>query len=271
MKKHKVKIQCAGKMISLIILQPSHKKEKGPGLLWIHGGGYALGMASMVYISRARNLVDKFGVTVISPEYRLSKEAPYPYPMLDCYDALLYMKKHADELGIRDDQIMIGGESAGGGLCAAVCLYARDRKEVNIACQFPLYPMLDDRDTESSKDNHAPVWNTKRNHWAWNLYLRNLADEIPSYAAPARETDYSNLPPAYTFVGDIEPFYCETLAYISRLKEAGIEASADVYPGCFHAFDMLTPWRKISRQAAKQFEHKFEYAIHHYHKKQDKL
>ena len=270
MKTTKTTIQSTGKKIKLLILQPSKPHPKGAGLLWIHGGGYVTGMASMVYMSRAKSLVDKYGITVISPEYRLSKEAPYPYPLLDCYEALLYMKNHADELNIRDDQLMVGGESAGGGLCAALCLYARDQKQVSIAAQFPLYPMLDDRDTESSKDNHAPVWNTKRNHWAWKQYLRNLRNEIPSYAAPARETDYSNLPPCYTFVGDIEPFYCETLTYIDNLKKAGVDASVDVYPQCFHAFDMLTPWTKVSRRAAKQFEAQFERILSTAFKKQPK-
>lgn len=258
MKRKKIHIQIPKGTMKLIILQPSNCAKKGAGLLWIHGGGYVVGMASMVYMSRAKNLVDQFGITVISPEYRLSNEAPYPYPLLDCYEALLYMREHADELNIRTDQLMVGGESAGGGLAAALCLYARDQKQVNICAQFPLYPMIDDRDTESSKDNHAPVWNTKLNHWAWKKYLRNLTCEIPSYAAPARETDYRNLPPCYTFVGDIEPFYCETLTYVENLKKAGISAEADVYHKCFHAFDMLMPWKQVSRQAAHQFEIQFQ-------------
>ncbi len=261
MKSTTLTIQIPKGTMKLIVLKPSNCTRKCAGLLWIHGGGYVVGMASMVYMSRAKNLVDQFGVTVISPEYRLSKEAPYPYPLLDCYEALVYMKDHADELNIRSDQIFVGGESAGGGLAAALCLYARDQKQVRIAAQFPLYPMIDDRDTESSRNNHAPVWNTKRNHWAWKQYLRNLYDEIPSYAAPARETDYKNLPPCYTFVGDIEPFYCETLTYVENLKNAGVSAEVDIYSNCFHAFDMLMPWKKVSRQAARQFEHKFQEAL----------
>ncbi len=91
--------------------------------------------------------------------------------------------------------------------------------------------MLDDRDTDSSRDNRAPVWNTKRNHRGWKAYLGELyGKEVPPYAAPARQTDYTNLPPAYTFVGDIEPFYCETLAYVEHLRRAGVPAKADVYP-----------------------------------------
>ena len=121
---------------------------------------------------------------------------------------------------------MVGGESAGGGMCAALCMKARDTGDVNIAYQMPLYPMIDNHDTDSSKDNHSKVWNTRRNHQAWAMYLRNTdKTNVPPYAAPSRQTDYSNLPPAYTFVGTAEPFYCETLTFIENLKNAGVEAS----------------------------------------------
>ena len=195
-------------------------------------------MVEMAYFSRPLALVKKYGAVVVCVSYRLSIEAPYPAALEDCHAALCWMKEHAGELGINDSQIMVGGESAGGGLTAALCMYARDKKSVNIAYQMPLYPMLDDRDTESSRDNHTPIWNTKRNHAAWKLYLKDQSS-IPPYAAPARQTDYSNLPPAYTFVGDIEPFHCETLTYIENLKAAGVEASVDVYPNWFHAYDLF--------------------------------
>ena len=188
----------------------------------------------------------------------------YPSALEDCYAALLYLKEHAAELGCTDDQIMVGGESAGGGLTAALCMLARARGEVNIAFQMPLYPMLDHRDTDSSRDNHGISWNTKRNHAAWKLYLRDVEGDIPSYASPARQTDYCGLPPAYTFVGEREPFYCETLTYIENLQKAGISAHVDVYPTGFHAFDMLLPFRKISRQAIEAFEKQYLYAAEHY-------
>ena len=127
--------------------------------------------------------------------------------------------------------------------------------------------MIDNLDTESSKDNHAPVWNTKLNHIGWKAYLGELYEQgenVPPYATAARQTDYSNLPPAYTFVGDVEPFYCETLTYIDNLQKAGVEASVDIYPNCFHAFDMLLPFKKISKQAAQKFEEKYLYACEHY-------
>ena len=248
---------CDGRKIPLLILRPAaaaKPREKTPGILWIHGGGYATGMAGMVYMSRALNLVKKYGAVVVSPEYRLSGRAPYPAGLEDCYAELLYMKDHADELGVNTDKLMVGGESAGGGLTVALCMLARDRGDVRIALQMPLYPMLDDRDTDSSRDNHGISWNTKRNHAAWKLYLRGVEGAPPPYAAPARQTDYAGLPPCYTFVGDREPFYCETLTYLENLKKAGVPAHVDVYPTGFHAFDMLLPFRRISREAIEAFE-----------------
>jgi len=145
-------------------------------------------------------------------------------------------------------------------------MYARDRGEVEIAFQMPIYPMIDDRDTESSRDNHAPVWNTKKNQQAWKEYLADLkGGEVPPYAAPARQTDYRRLPPAYTFVGDIEPFYCETLEFIKNLQDAGVEASVDVYHKWFHAYDMLLPFSPKGRQAIRRFEEWFRFAASHYY------
>lgn len=260
-------IKSNGNRIKLLILKPDiqGQGEKKPGILWIHGGGYITGMAEMVYMSRSIHLVKKYGVTVVSPEYRLSGQAPYPAALIDCYHALLYMKKHAEELGIRKDQIMVGGESAGGGLAAALCMYAKDKKTVNIAYQMPLYPMIDNEDTETSRDNHAPVWNTRRNHYGWKQYLKGITGgKVPAYAAPARRKDYFGLPPAYTFVCTAEPFYAETITYVRNMQEAGVDARIDIYPGMFHAFDMLLPFLPISKRAAEGFEISFEYAMAHY-------
>ncbi len=185
--------------MKLLILKPTdclRPWEQTPGILWIHGGGYAVGMAGMVFMSRAKRLVSEYGAVVISPQYRLAGRAPYPAALRDCYAALMYLKDHADELGCADDQIMVGGESAGGGLTAALCMLVRDRGEVKIAFQMPLYPMLDHRDTDSSWNNHGISWNTAYNHVAWKLYLKNVSGDIPPYASSARQTDYRNLPPA---------------------------------------------------------------------------
>ena len=279
MRKHpflieKRKIPVDGHRISLLILRPLERRtEPVPGVLWIHGGGYQSGSAKDIFVTRALSLVVKFGAVLVAPDYRLSRKAAFPAGLRDCYAALLYLKDHAEELGVRPDQIMVGGESAGGGMTAALCMLAHDRQEVRIAFQMPLYPMLDDRDTPSSRDNRAPNWNTKKNHRAWKRYLREAygTDIVSCYAAPARRKDYSGLPPCYTYVGDIEPFYAETLEYVKHLKEAGVPAEADVYPDWFHAYDIVFPARKISRQAIKVFEEHFQYACDHYFAPQDDM
>ncbi len=261
----RISIKVNGRRVPLLILQPLSKPEKAPGVMWIHGGGYMTGMKEMAYIGRAADLVRNHGAVVIAPGYHLSLFHPYPAALNDCYGTLLYIKEHAEELGINKSQIMVGGESAGGGLTAAIAMYARDKGEVNIAFQMPLYPMIDNFDTDSSRDNHAKVWNTKRNHQAWAVYLRKDAKkEVSPYAAPSRQTDYSGLPPAYTFVCTAEPFYCETLTYIDNLKAAGIEAKVDVYEGMYHAFDMSEPESDAGREAIKRFNEHFAYAKENY-------
>ena len=224
-----IRIPTAHGSIPALLLSLRTATDNATGVLWLHGGGYAVGMKEMVHMSRAVGLVKRFGVVVLAPGYRLSLQAPYPAATEDCYAALLYLKEHAAALGVRSDQIMVGGESAGGGLCAAVCIRARDTGEVNVAFQMPLYPMLDDRDTETSRENHGRVWNTRRNHLAWRLYLRGTdRAQLSPYAAPARLADFSGLPPAYSFVADEEPFYAETVRYFDRLRAAGVPAQLDI-------------------------------------------
>ncbi|MDD5805662.1 MAG: alpha/beta hydrolase, partial [Clostridia bacterium] len=254
-----------GKNMPALLVSPKKKTLNAPGILWIHGGGYVTGMKEMVHMSRAVDLVKKYGATVLSPGYRLSFVKPYPAAVEDCYDALLYLKNHAGKFDINKNQLMVGGESAGGGLCAALCMIARDKGEVQVAYQMPLYPMLDNLDTKTSANNHGKVWNTRRNHIAWRLYLRKNAKKVVSpYAAPARQMDYTNLPPAYTFVGNGEPFYSETCTYIENLQKAGIDAQMDVYESDMHAFDMLKPELQVSKEAAAKFNLHFEHALKHY-------
>ena len=260
----KIYIPSGARRIPALVLSPEERSAPAAGVLWIHGGGYISGMKEMVYISRAVELVKSFGAVVVSPGYRLAPFSPYPAAIDDCYAALLYMKEHAAELWVREDQLMVGGESAGGGLCAAVCIRARDEGTVNVAFQMPLYPMLNDRDTETSRDNYGRVWNTRRNHLAWRLYLRGRDRAVlPPYAAPARLTDFSGLPPAYSFVGDGEPFYAETVRYFAQLRAAGIPAEMDIYHTDLHAFDMMQPKTALSQQAAAAFDRHFAWALAH--------
>ena len=239
--------------MSAILMRPEKQDGPVPGILWFHGGGYVTGMAAMAYYTAGRKLAKHYGAVLLAPNYRLAVKAPYPAAFEDCCAALEYLYAHAEELGVDRNRIIVGGESAGGGLAAAVCIYARDMGEIPVSLQLPLYPMLDCRDTETSRHSHSHGWGTRRNHWSWRKYLREQygTDDVPSYASPSRETDYAGLPPCYTYVEDNEPFYAETLAYVKNLQEAGVEAHADVFPGNIHGFDTMV-WTRNAKEAKRK-------------------
>lgn len=264
-----------------------HEKpeDRAIGVLWLHGGGYETGFPKLVIMSAGLELVRNFNVTLFVPDYRLSGTAPYPAALEDAYDTLLYMKENSRALDIRRSQLMVGGESAGGGLTAALCLYARDKGEVNIAYQMPLYPMLDDRDTATNANNSGIFWNTRRNRAAWKKYLGPLYPKtaedghtlkkaellalipslsIPAYAVPARAKSLKKLPPCYTFIAKGEPFYAETVEYIKRLKTSGVPAHLDEYDVSEHAFDMMLPFLSESKRARARFIKAFEFAMKRY-------
>lgn len=252
--------------LPLYIAHAPEKKADAVGILWIHGGGYANGTPRQDY-GFMRNFIGAANSVIVSPDYRLSLDAPYPAAINDCYDALIWMKEHAHELGIRSDQLFVGGDSAGGGLAAALAIMARDKGEVAVAFQMPFYPMLDDRMiTPSSQNNDAPLWDSHANELAWKMYLGDLYGtyDVPAYAAPARETDFRNLPPTYTFVGSIEPFHDETVSYVHKLQEAGVSAKVDVYEGAFHAFDLVGGNTEIAVKARNKYLSEFQYAVKHY-------
>ncbi|MDL2288194.1 alpha/beta hydrolase [Oscillospiraceae bacterium OttesenSCG-928-F05] len=217
-------------------------------------------------MARIGRFVGYSGCVVAAPEYRTSLDAPYPAALEDCYAALLWLKEHGSEYGMRDNQVMVGGDSAGGGLTAAITLYARDKGEVAIAFQMPLYPMIDDRmNTESATDNDAPLWDSRANDVAWRLYLGELfgKDTVPAYAAPARNTDFNGLPPALSFVGSVEPFRDEAIEYMKRLEAQGIPVGFKVFEGAFHAFDILAPGSSVGKEATAFLMEGFDYAAKH--------
>ena len=239
-----------GSKMRICIYEPKQQKDNLPGVLWLHGGGYAIGAPeySSPLVTR---LMKTRPCLVIAPDYTLSPKAPYPAALEDAYEVLLWMKREAKNLSINPRQISVVGDRAGGGLCAGLTPYARDKKEVDIAFQMPVYPMLDDRRiTPSSQNNYAPGWNSASNYHAWKMYLGDLfeTDKVPVYAAPAREINYEGLPPTITYVGDLETFKDETISYIENLKKANVPVLFRLYPGAYHAFDVLFPFAIVSKQ-----------------------
>ena len=237
--------------IRIRLYKPLNAPDDLPGMLYLHGGGYMIGNPEG-FPDTIKKFIAAKPCVIVAPDYQKALDAPYPAAFNDCYDSLLWMNEHAEELGIIPDKLIVCGHSAGGGLAAAVSLKARDTKDATIAFQMPVYPMIDDRGlTESSKSN-APVWNLNSNKLGWRLYLKGLKEagkEIPAYAAPARATDYSRLPPTITFVGDLEPFRDETIEYVENLREEGIPVAFELYQGCFHGFEGLVPDAGVCKAA----------------------
>lgn len=237
------------------IYEPRNKTGCQPGVLYIHGGGYILGTAEMMD-AVCKKMAAEIDCVVVSVDYRLAPEHPYPAPLEDCYAALKWFSGNAAELGVDAARIAVTGGSAGGGLTAALSLLARDRKGPSIVFQAPLYPMIDDRNTTSSSCEFTDprVWSRDKNLFAWEMYLGSLyGGDVPSYAAPARAEDLKGLPPTYTCVGELDLFRDETINYVAKLSQAGVATEFHLYPGCFHGFDMFSGMAEISRRAEWEF------------------
>ena len=237
------------------IYEPAKKTQECPGLLFIHGGGYILGNPEMSD-DNCQQLVLEIGCVIVSVDYRLAPEHPFPEPLEDCYAALKWFSENTKELGVDPARIATIGMSAGGGLTAALSLLARDRKGPPIVFQMPLYPMLDDRNTtySSHEITDARVWSRDKNIFGWAMYLgTENRTEVSKYAAPARETDLSGLPPTYTCIGELDVFRDETIDYVTRLIQAGVSTEFHIYPGCFHGFDAFVPTAEISMRAVNEY------------------
>lgn len=250
--------------LRVIIYQPAERDSILPGVLYIHGGGMVSGTPDME-APHSEQIALEVNCVVVSVDYRLAPENPYPAALEDCYAALKWFADHADELKVDPDRIALYGESAGGGLAAALALLARDRKGPAVAFQAPLYPMIDDRcETASNYEiTDQRIWNGISNRTAWKMYLGSLdRNNLPIYAAPARAKDLSGLPPCYTFVGELDPFRDETIEYATRLIQSGVPTEFHLYPGCFHGFEGIVPDADISKRANAEFFKVLRDALH---------
>jgi acetyl esterase/lipase len=221
------------------IYEPEQRKAKG-AILWIHGGGYIVGNAS-IDDQFCQEMSLELGVPVVSADYRLAPRHPFPAPLDDCHAVWKWMIAQAGSLGIDPDRIAIWGMSAGGGLAAALVQRICDEAGPKPVAQALFAPMLDDRTaarTELDPGKHL-VWSNALNRLGWSSYLGQQpgAARVPAYAVPARREDLSGLPPAWIGVGSIELFHEEDVEYARRLSEAGVETALEIVPGAAHGFE----------------------------------
>ncbi len=237
--------------LTVRVYRPAGVTGTLPGLYFIHGGGMVMGDLEGEHRT-AVLLTAQVGCVTVSVDYRLAPEHPDPAPVEDCYAGLAWMSAHAAELGVDPGRIAVYGGSAGGGLAAGTALLARDRGGPPLCFQALIYPMVDDRNVTPSSHEilDLGVWDRGTNLEAWGWYLggRQGTDDVTPYAAPARATDLSGLPPAFLDVGELDLFRDEDVDLAARLLRAGVPTELHVYPGAYHASESFAPKAALSRR-----------------------
>jgi acetyl esterase/lipase len=234
-----------------------------PAILWLHGGGFTMGTVDMDD-EMCRRIVLNARAVVVSVDYGLAPERPFPAAINDAYAALRWMSSASSQANIDRLRIAVAGQSAGAGIAAGLSLMARDRKELHIAYQVLLYACLDDRlRTPSSREILDPrSWNRKIAAGAWQAYLGQAGGDVTGYAAPARAADLSGLPPTYVMVGGFDMVRDENLEYASRLMRSHVPTELHVYPGAFHGFELLVPDATVSQKATADWQGALRRVLH---------
>lgn len=241
-----------GPDVRVRLYRPAGLPANAPVIYHIHGGGFLFGTAELGD-ARNRAWAKAVNAALISVDYRLAPEHPYPAALDDCYAVLEWLHAEGPSLGLDPARIAVRGESAGGGLAAALCLLARERGGPQIAFQLLIYPMLDDRTVTTDEPNPFSgqfVWDRPSNAFGWKSWLGQPAGspDVPYLAAPARAPDLSGLPPTMIATAALDMFIDENLRYAQRLIRAGVATELYVAPGAFHGFEAMVPDARVSRQ-----------------------
>ncbi|WP_310728329.1 alpha/beta hydrolase [Streptomyces sp. N2A] len=285
-----------GSALTVEVYRPERVEENGeddearevgegllPAVLHFHGGGYAIGRSLPGQDRSAIALCRELPAIVVTVEYRLAPEHRYPAGVEDCYLALEWTAEQANDLGIDTERIAVTGNSAGGGLSAAVALMARDRGGPALVYQSMCVPDVDDRAAEQPvpampEDEDAgagassgPGAGTPPNPWlnslrtvrlAWQHYLPEGTTVPDAYASPARATDLSGLPPAYVMVCDLDPLRDTGLAYARRLMDAGVPVTVHNVPGAWHGFELHAPDTRLARETKAHWKGQLRSALY---------
>jgi len=244
-----------GPDVRLVVMNPPSNTANRGAILHIHGGGMVVGTADRAVADKPYLAVEHDCV-VVSVDYRLAPETPFPGPQEDNYAALLWLVDNAASLGVDPAKMVVMGESAGGGLAAALALMVRDRGGPKLGGQVLIYPMLDWRTGGSEdlyKNRHTGefIWTREKNRFGWDALRGSYepTDHRKAWFSPALAEDLAGLAPAYIATGALDLFLDEDLAYARRLIDCGVRCELHVYPGAIHAFEMV-PETGLAVQAA---------------------
>ena len=224
-----------------------------PGLVFFHGGGFVLCNLD-THDGICRSLTNAAGCVVVSVDYRLAPEHPYPAAPEDCYAATQWVAKNGSELGIDVSRLAIGGDSAGGNLTAVTALLARDRGGPALRFQLMIYPVTDcGFETASYRENGDGYFlTTGMMRWFWDKYLADPRQAGEGYASPLRVANLANLPPGLCITAGFDPLRDEGEAYAERLRKAGVDVRTSRYPGMFHGFLSMTAQLDKAREAVAE-------------------
>jgi acetyl esterase len=243
----------AGTEIPVRIYAPlSPRPGPSAGLVFFHGGAFVLGDRYTEEL-RCLRYAAEVPCVVVSVDYRLAPEHPYPAAVDDCFAALEWAVAHAAELDVDPARVGVGGSSAGGALAAAVALRARDAGGPPLVFQILNYPVIDDRMVTPSMRafNATPLWTNGATADMWEHYLGDPATrgDVSPYAAPARANDLSGLPPAYVLTAELDPLRDEGIEYARRLMEAGVSTELHTVAGACHGFDIIAAHGTLGQRA----------------------
>lgn len=228
-----------GHEVPAILLRPKGRTGLHPAILHMHGGAYIIGSPAMS-VPELTETAYQLGITILSVDYRLAPEHPFPAGIEDCYTALGWLHENAATLGVDPSRIAVMGESAGGGLAASLALLARDRGIYMLAFALLDAPMMDDRTCARPRNpvTGEYIFTPEDNHFGWSCLLDTEpgAPNVSPYAAAARSTQLEGLPPTLIATGALDLFLDENVDYALRLIAAGVAVELHVYPGCPHGY-----------------------------------
>lgn len=245
-----------GERIELLIIEPHGLCEPAPAMVYYHGGGFFFG-ASWHHYNMARMYAKEGECKLIFPQYRLAPKHPYPHAPEDCYAALKYTYENADTLGIDKEKIAVGGDSAGGALCAAVVQMARDRGDALPLFQMLIYPVTDRRMSSESMRSFVdtPMWNARLSRLMWQGYTGDGEVENIAYASPAEAQSLAGLSPAYVETAEFDCLRDEGIEYARAMSADGVDVELNETKGTMHAYDMVTG----AAESRRSFEARINY------------